>query len=231
MAGEPAGSYTRIMLIDDYVADLGRALSGPAGAKRDLVVEARDSLVDTADALEDEGLDRAEAERRAVEEFGPVTVVAPGYQAELTACAGRRLGMLLFISVPVTVLMWSVLWRLYPADPVSWARQPAWYHPVSRLLDVLQLGTGLYGGLALFALGRGVRWLRPRPVTRSLGVLVWTMLPVTFALSLLLSHRTSAPNTLGFLPSVLANLVTVALWGMQMYGATRCLRISRTTTA
>ncbi|MFC4120244.1 permease prefix domain 1-containing protein [Nonomuraea zeae] len=215
------------MRIDDYVADLNRALSGPYGPKRDMVVEARHSLSDTADALEADGLERLEAERLAVAEFGEIAEVAPGYQAELTASSGRRLGVLLFISVPLTVLMWSVLWRLYPATEEVWASQPAWFGPVSRLLDVVQLATGLYGGLALFALSRGARWIRrPRLVVRSMGVIVWTALPVTAGLGLLLSYGTQSPNTLTALPALLANLVTSAMWGMQIYCATRCLRVT-----
>ncbi|MER6951108.1 permease prefix domain 1-containing protein [Nonomuraea sp. NPDC000554] len=218
------------MLIDDFVSDLGRALAGPSGPKRDLVVEARDSLSDTADALEAEGLDRAEAERRAVAEFGEISEIAPGYQAELTAVAGRRLGRLLFISVPMTVLMWSVIWRFYPVDANAWAHKPGWFLFVSRLLDALQLATGLLGGLALFALGRGTRWIRrPRLVTRALGVLVWAMLPATGVLSLLLSYDSGVPDSVPvYLPSVLANAVTSALWGVQLYGAARCLRVTRT---
>ncbi|MGW0202317.1 permease prefix domain 1-containing protein [Nonomuraea sp. NPDC003201] len=216
------------MRIDDYVAELDSALAGPQGAKRDLVVEARDSLTDTADALEAEGLARAEAERVAVAEFGEVAEVAPGYQSELTAVAGRRLGFLLFISVPITALMWSVIWRIYPGDDQAWRLAPAWYRPASRLLDILQLCVGLYGGLALFALSRGARWIRrPRLVTRSLGVLVWGMLPVTVALGMLLTLGSNGASHLDVLPSMLANAVTSACWGLQIYGATRCLRISR----
>ncbi|MEW1842409.1 permease prefix domain 1-containing protein [Nonomuraea angiospora] len=220
------------MRIDDYVAELDRALAGPQGAKRDLVVEARDSLTDTADALEADGLERAEAERVAVAEFGEVAQVAPGYQSELTAVAGRRLGFLLFISVPITALMWSVIWRIYPGDDTAWRLAPAWYRPVSRLLDVLQLCVGLYGGLALFALSRGARWIRrPRLVTRSLGVVVWGMLPVTVLLGMLLTLGSNGASHLDVLPSMLANAVTSACWGLQIYGATRCLRISRPPVA
>ncbi|MFG6192872.1 permease prefix domain 1-containing protein [Nonomuraea sp. JJY05] len=220
------------MRIDDYVAELDRALAGPQGAKRDLVVEARDSLTDTADALEAEGLERAEAERVAVAEFGEVAEVAPGYQSELTAVAGRRLGSLLFISVPITTLMWSMMWRVYPGDADAWRHAPAWFPVVSRLLDILQLCVGLYGGLALFALSRGARWIhRPRLVTRSLGLLVWIMLPVTGALSLALTLGATGGSHLDALPSLLANMVTSTFWGLQIYGATRCLRVSRSRLA
>jgi hypothetical protein len=216
------------MLIDDYVAELGRTLAGPPGPKRDMVVEARDSLADTADALEAEGLARMEAERLAVREFGPVAEIAPGYQRELTAASGRRLGILLLITVPMTVVVWSVIWRFYPTDLTSWGHRPGWYSPVSRLLDILQLGTGLYGGLSVFALSRGTRWIRrPQLVTRLLGILVWFMLPVTWGLSLLLTYGGNLPmgvNT--FLPAALANVMSAAFWGLQLYGATRCIRVT-----
>lgn len=216
------------MLIDDYVAELNRAITGPPGPKRDLVVEARDSLTDTADALEAEGLDRTEAERVAVAEFGPVAEIAPDYQAELTSASGRRLGFLLFVSVPITTLMWSVLWRIHPAADDVVLDQPGWYMPVSRLLDIFQLAVGVYGGLVLLALGRGARWIRrPRLLTRSLGLVVWISLPVTVVLAQILTHGAQGANTLDVLPSVLANLVTAAMWGLQVYGAVRCMRITR----
>lgn len=217
------------MLIDDYVTELDRALSGPSGPKRDLVVEARDSLADTADAFEAEGLDRAAAEQLAVAEFGRIREIAPGYQAELTAVAGRRLGRLLFVSVPVTVLMWSAIWRFQPGGVdahAAWAARPSWFAFVSHALDLVQLATGLYGGLALLALSRAARWISgPRLVTRSLGMIVWVVLPVTAALGLLLSQDSMLPA--GFAPAALANLVTYAFAGLQLYGATRCLRLTR----
>ncbi|NUR85147.1 MAG: hypothetical protein HOY71_13770, partial [Nonomuraea sp.] len=157
--------------------------------------------------------------------------IAPGYQSELTAVAGRRLGMLLFISVPLTALMWSLVWRLHPADPPIWSGRPTWYVLVSRMLDICQLATGLYGGLALLALGRGARWIRrPRLITRSLGIVVWGMLPISGCMSLVLSYSAPGPGSMAdFLPAVLANLATAAFWGLQIYGATRCIRVTRAT--
>jgi hypothetical protein len=136
--------------------------------------------------------------------------------------------MLLFVSVPITVAMWSMLWRLYPADASAWLDRPDWYGPLSRLLDVLQLGTGLYGGLVVFALSRGARWIRrPRLAVRSMGIMVWTALPLTGVLAMVLSFAVDAPNSLESLPALLANLVTSAMWGLQLYGAARCVRVTR----
>src|SRR5690606_18066105 len=128
--------------IDDFVAALGRRLGGPRRLKRDLLAEARDGLIDAAEALEAAGLGRAEAERRAVAEFGEVAEVAPGYQAELTARQGRHTAALVFLSVPATTLMWSELWRGYPWDPASLTATPAWFLPLARLIDWLQILTG-----------------------------------------------------------------------------------------
>ncbi|MEV6148712.1 permease prefix domain 1-containing protein [Nonomuraea sp. NPDC052129] len=223
------------MRIDDYVAELGRSLAGPPGPKRDLVVEARDSLADTADALEAEGLTRAEAERLAVRQFGAIAEIAPGYQRELTGAAGRMLGTLLLISVPITVVMWSAIWRFYPYPPAalaSWAARPAWYNAASRGLDILQLATGLYGGLSLLALSRGARWhLRPQLVTKWLGIVVWVMLPVNGLLILLLLYGADIQGINTYLPAILANFLSAIFWGLQLYGATRCLRLTRAVCA
>ncbi|MDF2710343.1 MAG: hypothetical protein K0R62_5995 [Nonomuraea muscovyensis] len=228
---DPGGRnpYTWGMLIDDYVADLSRVLAGPSGPKRDLVVEARDSLTDTADALEAQGLDRAAAERVAVEEFGEVAQIAPGYQEELTVVAGRRLAAVLFLTLPLSVLIWSAIWHIFPGDHPAWSARPAWYTTATALLDAIQVVAGLYGALALLALGRGARWMRrPVPITRSLGLVVMVTLPLCGLLSLLVSAVSDLPAGFDRLaPVMLAEVATSAVWGLQFYGAVRCLRLTR----
>jgi hypothetical protein len=85
-------------VIDAYVAELGGILRGPRRAKADLLDEARDSLVDAVRAYQDRGLDRQAAERRAVEEFGDVAEIAPGYQTELGLVQGRRTALLVLFA-------------------------------------------------------------------------------------------------------------------------------------
>ncbi|MDP9862219.1 MULTISPECIES: permease prefix domain 1-containing protein [Streptosporangium] len=215
-------------VIDDYVTGLSRTLKGPRGPKLDMVTEARDSLLDTADALEGGGLDRAEAERVAVEEFGSISEIAPGYQEELAVSAGRRLAALLFVSVPLTALMWAVIWQIFPAEATDHIVRPGWFTPVARGLDILQMLTGVLGGLALLALGRGLRRIRrPRIVTRSLAVLVWAMLPVTITLSMALMYGAQGPvGFSGYPPGVAVALVSDAFLLMQLYGASRCLSVT-----
>lgn len=233
MAAHGGDPYTWGMLIDDYVADLSRALAGPAGPKRDLVVEARDSLTDTADALEAQGLDREAAERAAVEEFGVVAEIAPGYQEELTAVSGRRLAALLFLTLPTSVLIWSAIWHLFPGDHGAWSARPAWYVTATALLDVVQVVTGLYGGLALFALGRGARRFgRTALITRSLGLTVMVALPLCGTLSLLVTAVSDLPPGFDQLaPVAVAELVTSAFWVLQLCCAVRCLALTRRARA
>jgi hypothetical protein len=217
------------MRIDDYVAELERAVTGPAKFKRDLVVEARDSLADAAEAMEAEGLDPAEAERLAVLEFGAVEELAPGYQAELQAHAGRRLGVLLFFSVPAIALCWGFVWHFFPAGQSAWAQAPGWYSAASKLLDYTQLAVGVAGGLAALALGRGARLLgRTRLVTRSLGGAALSMLVVTSVLGTALSLGSHGPEGFAsYLPGLVVAVATYALAGLQLLGAVRCLRVTR----
>ncbi|GAA2855742.1 hypothetical protein GCM10010517_13960 [Streptosporangium fragile] len=216
-------------VIDDYVTGLGRALRGPRGHKLDMVTEARDSLLDAAEALEGGGLDRAEAERVAVEEFGPISVIAPGYQEALSVAAGRRLAAVLFVTVPLTTLMWSVIWQFFPVAVSEYEARPVWFVPVARGLDILQMLIGLLGGVALFALGRGLRRIRrPLRVTRALALFVWAMQPVVLALSVALMVGSRGPAGFSdYPPGVGMSLVSHALWMVQLYAATRCLRFSR----
>ncbi|WP_067173522.1 permease prefix domain 1-containing protein [Microtetraspora niveoalba] len=212
-------------VIDDYVTGLGRTLRGPLRAKRDLIAEARDGLVDATEALEADGLPRQDAERLAVEEFGPIAAIAPAYQEELAVGQGRRTALLLFIGVPFIALVWSMIWRIFPQDPARMmAHWPGWFHPVSRVVDYSQIAVGLCGAAALIAFGPGRRRLaRPWLVTRALGVLVWVELPLIGVLSSMLTTAAALDGFSSYPPGAAATLVTGVFMLWQLYSATRCL--------
>ncbi|GII57185.1 hypothetical protein Pth03_55740 [Planotetraspora thailandica] len=214
--------------IDDYVIGLRRALHGPVRAKRDLLAEARDGLADAALAYADEGYDRAEAERLAVADFGSVAEVAPAFQEELAVAQGRRTAALLFVSVPVTALMWSLIWKVFP-EPVAAPAPPWWFWTVSRIIDYTQLATGLAAGLALFAFGRGLRVVRrPRVLTRVLGIAVLTQILVTAVLGTALAQGAGGPpGFVDYAPGVALSLITYALSAWQLLSAALCVRHSR----
>ncbi|MEU8386004.1 permease prefix domain 1-containing protein [Streptosporangium sp. NPDC048865] len=216
-------------VIEDYVTGLSHTLRGPRRPKLDLITEARDSLLDTAEALEGDGLGRDEAERAAVEEFGTIREIAPGYQEELSKSAGRRLAVLLFVTVPLTAIMWNLIWKIFPGSPTAYHDMPDWFILVARGVDALQMFIGVVGGLALLALGRGLRRIRrPRLVTRALGLFVWAMLPVMLVSCGALMFGSHGSAGFGdYLPGTVATLVSYAVWILQLYCASRCLSLTR----
>lgn len=196
-------------------------------------MEARDSLVDTAEAYEAGGLERIEAERLAIEEFGPVSEIAPGFQEELAVAQGRRTAVLLFLSVPLTALMWTALWQVFPHDPSAVAVRPQWFLLVSRTMDWAQVVTGLLGALALVLLGRGLRRVhRPERVTRFLGLLVWLQMPLMLAMCVALIRGSHGPAGFGQYPPGMALAgISIALGAWQLSSAARCLTVARPVTA
>ncbi|MEU4835877.1 permease prefix domain 1-containing protein [Streptosporangium sp. NPDC023615] len=220
-------------VIDDYVTGLDRALRGPRSLRLDMVAEARDGLLDTAEAMQDAGLGREEAERAAVEEFGPIREIAPGYQDRLGVASARRLAATLFVGVPLTTLMWSMIWRVFPTAGTVYESTPGWFVPVARGLDMLQLFIGLIGGVALLVLGRGLRRVRrPRLFIRSLALFVWGTFPVVAVLSGALVVGSGRSFGFGdYPPGMAASLVSYAAWTVQLYIAARCLNATRRTSA
>lgn len=140
-------------LIDDYMTDLGTRLQGSRRQVRDLLTETRDSLTDATEAHLDRGLDEETAQRRAVEEFGPVRQIAREYQAELAVAYGTRTLMLLAVVLPVMHALWE-MGRMYFIGP--WqdfgGPVPPWYMLIAKANDMT---SGVASGVALVALVLG----------------------------------------------------------------------------
>lgn len=98
-------------LIDTYLTELAGALRGPRRAKADLLAEARDSLIDATEAYEAGGVDRGTAERQAVRDFGAVSEIAPGYQAELGLSQGKRTILLILFVFAAQPFIWGYAFR------------------------------------------------------------------------------------------------------------------------
>jgi hypothetical protein len=149
--------HTGCVLIDAYVADLGRSLRGPARPKADLLREARDGLYDAAAAYRDDGVDPETAQHRAVRDFGDVRDIAPDYQAELAAAQGRRTALLICLVLAPQSLLWQ-----YVGGALAEGHERA-AAPGYAVVDALTagLGTAAVIGtiLAALACGVGVRYL------------------------------------------------------------------------
>ncbi|HTJ36507.1 MAG TPA: permease prefix domain 1-containing protein [Dactylosporangium sp.] len=96
--------------VDVYVGGLAAALRGPRATRLEMITEARHSLEDAAAAYEDAGLEPAEAQARAVAEFGTLREVVPGYQAELAAQQGRRTALWIALALPLVNVLAPLMW-------------------------------------------------------------------------------------------------------------------------
>ncbi|GAA4567311.1 permease prefix domain 1-containing protein [Micromonospora coerulea] len=134
------------VLVDERVRELAGHLRGPARLKADLLTEARHALLDAAEAYREGGLPTAEAERRAVAEFGTATQLVPGYQAELTAGALRRLAVRALVVAVALLAGGDLTWR-----GANWrgGPPPEGYQVLSASMNGIW---GLVAGLAVAGL-------------------------------------------------------------------------------
>lgn len=156
-------------VITGYTAELGRLLRGPSRLKADLVAEARDGLVDSAEAYEHEGADREAAGRHAVADFGPLREVASGYQAVLATAQARRTALLMFAITAAQTLGATYAWRTLAQ---GWTFEPGLgYSVLARTVDWVGVGNKVAALLVLLATSIGVRYLGHRPaISRFTGV-------------------------------------------------------------
>jgi HAAS domain-containing protein len=219
-------------VIERYVAELDGRLRGPAAVKADLLTEARDSLADAADRYRDGGLSPQEAERRAVEEFGSLTVVAPGYQAELAAAHAATVLRSVMVLIPLTYVLWEVnrMFWIGPWSSFGGAPTPGWYRFVSQGNGYVPWIITAIAGVSLVA-GRS---LSRRGVSGATLCKVggWVAvgcvgLGIAFNLSVVIGTATlDAPRLLMPAPVMLAGLVFYVVFIRVGVLAKRCLVLS-----
>lgn len=205
--------------IDAHVAALADALHGPRRAKADLLTEARDSLVDAAEAFEHRGFDPEAAARQAVREFGDVAQVAPGYQTELGLAQARRTVVLIIGVLAPQSIVWEHVggWAL---GPWSWDPAPG-YALVDSLLPWLGT-TGIAGSLVAFlACGIGLRYpVAAAELIRATGVFALVVSVMSAVSGVLLTLLSSVPVARGLL--LLTAIVLIPLLWVAV-SARRCL--------
>ncbi|MEU0071028.1 permease prefix domain 1-containing protein [Streptomyces sp. NPDC006332] len=210
-------------MIDRYVAELEQALRGPRSVKADMLAEARDSLLDASDAYEENGLDRVRAERCAVDDFGPVRVIAPEYQVELGLAQGRRTALLICAVLTIQPVAWWGLLRF--AGQGADDSGNTGYELINSLVRLAGAGAIAMALAVVIATGAGGRRLGPRPrLVRVVGVFAYAVSVVFAVLGLLLTLYSPATGSLlGLtgLPST-ALLLGVPLIGVALAGR-RCL--------
>ena len=212
-------------VIDRFVAQLERTLSGPRRAKADMVDEIRDGLHDAADAHQCCGLDAVAAQRRALAEFGTVKQLAPALQAELAMTQARRTALLITVVLASQPLVWRAVDALLTDGAHAGQGGPG-YALVNTLTQCTGTGTIIACLLASgLVTGPGARHLGcPTGVARAVGALGYAACVVFAALGVALTLLGTAPS-----PWTLAGLPTTALLlGAPLLGvgiaARRCLR-------
>lgn len=131
-------------VIDRYLRELSAEV-GALPLRRRLLAEAEDHLRELAEALEATGVERAEAESRAVERFGAADAVARRLRAEVGARARRWSAWL----TPVLVAIYLAPFYVLPENafpPAPWAATP------SSLAWKLDVALGAFAAAAVLAL-------------------------------------------------------------------------------
>jgi len=222
-------------LIDEYMSGLSRRLTGPRRVKADLLAEARDGLVDAAEAYADAGLPARQATALAVSDFGSHQQVAAAYQAELAAAQGRRTALLVAIAMPTVMLMSRLMWM---GSPWSTSGPPP--HPryllLAYSLDVLQVTAAIMAVLTLLGYGWGSRFLPAERVpaavllTRLMGVGVLFFL-IAEAMTGLVIYLWSVhiwPASASWPPMLAGSVLLPMSLFVVARSALRCLRASAT---
>jgi hypothetical protein len=221
-------------VLDDYLEVLADRLPGPAGARRAILGELGDGLVDATRARLAGGASPAQAATAAVNEFGDPATVAHAFAPELAATRARRIALALIATGPLVGSLWLGL--LAASGPAVITVAPPWRWPITqvggwpaRLLLAVTVASVVTAWLTVAATGQLTRWLPTLPglpaVTAGAAAAGASLVDAT----LLLVLATGALPTPGAAPwrlvVVLAALASLVRCTLATRAARRCLTI------
>ncbi len=155
--------------VQSYLDALAARLTGPAPARRAILTELHDGLLEAVDAHLARGLPPRRAAAAAVAEFGNPPAIARTFAPELAGAHARRAALTLVPTGPGVGLLWvaaaaaSHLGPTRPAPPWQWPNAAAGAWLAFPLLGVL-IATGAVAALLVVATtSRLSRWLPTRP--------------------------------------------------------------------
>jgi hypothetical protein len=206
--------------IGAYVAALDQRLIGPARARRSLVDEALDHLVDASQALQRAGWAPERAAAQALADFGSVRQVAGGYQHHLSLAAARRAALTLLAVLVPQGFLWDNGLRLAPTSDSSAGQ---WLHPGMEWFGFAAL---LGAGAVVVVAGLGQRWWAPGPaLARWTAILVATAALGTGGLGVALMALSGATSPAHW---GLVAVLLVAPMALAARSAERCRRAAAT---
>ncbi|MFC4020655.1 permease prefix domain 1-containing protein [Micromonospora sp. GCM10011542] len=147
------------VLVEDHLRELAARLRGPARLKSDLLTEARHGLLDAVEAYREGGVPAAEAQRRAVAEFGSPAQLLPTWQAELAVGALRGFSLRVLAVAGVLVVGGDLTWR-----GSSWSdgpHPPDGYRLLSTSVNWIWIGALLLAVTGLLVAAASARSARP----------------------------------------------------------------------
>jgi hypothetical protein len=216
-------------VIDTYLREVGAALPGPARARRDILAELRDGLLDAADAHCGAGLPEGAAAAAAITEFGDPRVVAAAFRPGLTMRHARRVALTLVTSGPLIGLLWAVAaaasrMAIRHAPPWQWAGAPPG-SAAAFLLVLAAVLVAIWAGLfTVAATGSLTRWFPESPglVTITAAICGFAAMAADTAIFALLAGKlASSPGALAPLPvtaAAAASLTRLTLAGRAVRG-------------
>jgi hypothetical protein len=229
-------------LVEDYLAEVGARLPGPARERAGILTELRGGLLDAVDAYRDAGWSAPDpaaaadtaaavaAAIAAIEEFGDPLLIAAGFGPGLALGQARRVALTLLVTGPLVGLLWATA---ATASHIGSRQAPPWHWvgalPWSLMVFPLAAAIAIAVWTALFtiaATGRATRWLpdRPRLAPGTAAVAGFGAAGADVALFVLLaSQLTVAPGRLAAAPAAAAVLASATRLFLAGRAACRCL--------
>ena len=182
-----------------YADHLGRQLIGPCWRRSEIVDEVLDGLLCAAEDHLVTGADRAEAARRAVEEWGAPGEVARAYNDATLRLIAKRLSWQTMCVPPLLAIGWGAV--LLAGPPAPWPHHP----PILVFaVSVAWLGSALclLGGLVGLRRGAGLRAAvahrADSATTGALAALTGLIFVLSSMVVLLLNRGVTHPESLNW---------------------------------
>jgi hypothetical protein len=215
----------RVTAIDSYVRELDRRLHGPRRHKVGMIREVRAGLHDAASAVLASApeVGEAEAERQAVDEFGPVPTIAPAFQIELAVTQAWRTAWVFAIALPLVMTVTTLMWRTGSAG----VEPTRGYHELAHANDIFLIAASVSFAVALLLLHFFARRAaNPVAVVRGVGVaaVATVVLMMGAGIALTMGAPTGSTSLWG---ALVDGLPTLPGYGLLFYLGVRCLRLTR----
>ncbi len=217
--------------VDGYLAAVATRLAGPARARKAILAELHDGLLEAIDAHLTRGSAPVQAAIAAIDEFGDPRTVSSAFAPELAANHARRVALTLAPTGPLVGLLWigayaaSDYGPTQAAPPWRWPGLPTGASLAFSLLGVLIAIAGLSTLLVIASTGRPGRWLPTPPslaptAAATLGIAAITV-DLTI-LGLLAFQATTAAASLAPAPVTLAATASLTRLVLAARATRRC---------